>query len=256
MATPVLENELYKLRLRLGDIHKLDGEEFTASPSSLIESGHEWSAGQLVYVYNASVVRYIQYILDNQPDKISNLIPGYIVEDSLGLSSLEGNAVQKSRFNPEVFKVINFVVKHEHALYNIKKRIIEYVPSSRWFSVTAGETESADPSIGVTDLPRCYWTELSTHIQGSLTNCFVFYPHDIFQDRELLTLYVKTHKYVSVGDNEDLPAMSQYALERILDFAELMAVRFREYLRAEVFTADKDKLEKIEYISGKGDILK
>ena len=81
MATPNLDNELLKLRRRIGDVYTDEGDLFTLSPSSnLDKDGSAVSSAELVDIYNTAIRNFIRMMVNAVPkNRWSYILPGYVI---------------------------------------------------------------------------------------------------------------------------------------------------------------------------------
>jgi hypothetical protein len=106
MATPLLDNEILKLRRRLGDIFNEDGTAITTSNVYLSTSGTTFPQLELIDIYNDSIKSFMVYLTKTFPkEQWWEFLPGYIVH--LQNQAVTTGKLLLSAVTPTLFQLID-----------------------------------------------------------------------------------------------------------------------------------------------------
>lgn len=214
MATPLFNNEILKLRRRLGDIFTADGTEITSANIESVD-GSIFSKSELADAYNDAVRLFIDYVIRMYPKSAwYNYIPGYIIL-AINVALVNGK-LDFSGILPTPYKIID-VRKYNSGTYTPSDLMTEIAPGE-YFSIASGLVKTRQPSAN-----NLFWTVLSeSSPSGSITNL-----HILGGANAVDLIYIQRHENISYGGSKDINGISSTGLDTVLLFAEKNARRYR-----------------------------
>lgn len=235
MATPNLDKELLRLRIRIGDTYTSTGVVFTTSTSNLNLDGSAVTAAELAEIYNQSIREFIRLMTSTIPKiRWGYLLPGYIVAvPSIGIET----TLNVADFSADFIKMAN--VKSGETVHTIiELRAVAATPL----------VSKSGHNIGVYFPPnmlqevlsqsnevyknQTMYTIMNTSINASYSSAIVIVPKStVLADAKYSIIFLKNHVDLVQGSATDLSYadIPQSTLDVILNLAE------REYISRRQF---------------------
>lgn len=180
MATPNLNSELFKLRIRIGDTYTSAGEKFVISPTSnLDKDGSAITSNELVDIYNCAIREFIKIMVNViSKDRWAYLLPGYVVllpsvspESDLSGNEISADFIKLSNIliNESIKEVIQLKANSGTPLSNLPGHSIGiYYPPNIFNEVIVGNNEIIKK--------QTMYTIMNTLVKNEYVNCIVITP--------------------------------------------------------------------------------
>ena len=141
MATPLLNNEILKLRRRLGDVFNEDGSDITSSNVYLSTSGTTFPQLELIDIYNDAIKSFMAYLTKMFPKSTWwEYLPGYIVY--LQNQTVTSGKLLLSAITPTLFQLMDIA---RYAATPIPADVSNYISPEQWMEVRNGFVKTRKP---------------------------------------------------------------------------------------------------------------
>jgi hypothetical protein len=158
MSTPLLDNEILKLRRRLGDIFNEDGTAITTSNVYLSTSGTTFPQLELIDIYNDAIRSFMVYLTKAFPThKWWEYLPGYIV--FLQNQTVTSGKLLLSAITPTLFQLMD-MAKYS-AGTPVPAELSNYISADQWLATKNGLIKTRKP-----DATHIFYTVMA---DGSIT---------------------------------------------------------------------------------------
>jgi hypothetical protein len=209
LATPIFDQQIIRLRRRLGDIYNEARVEITIASIATLD-GEVWSRAELVDIYNMAVHSFMDYMVSKfKKSEWYEYMPGYIrINPDIAVVS---NVVDLTALTPPFFAVLDMRIHNSTALEDTG---VEVSPDD-FFSSRVADNTVRDKSLQYTVLAGGT-SDLELHLASASTIASI----DL--------IYLKTHEYINHADASDLPRITEIAKDRILLLAEMEARKHKQ----------------------------
>src|SRR3989304_7778294 len=212
MATPNFNNELLKLRRRLGDINTEDKIEIDVATVGFLD-GEVWKASEIADIYNDAVVDYLDFAVTSLRGRdLYMYIPGFIFYNPL--LSINSGRLGIDSLDPQPLVVVDLWKQPSDGL---KGAQFSYISSNEFFLTMSGKFPYRTPSI-----IELYYTLM----EDSVGEAIFTLPVESFTGCTLI--YVKRYVPIVSDSTVDLLGINRAGLRRILDFAEVEAIKLKQ----------------------------
>jgi len=237
MATPNLDKELLRLRIRIGDIYTTGGSLFTTSTSNLNLDGPAITSAELVEIYNQSVREFIRLMTATIPkQRWGYLLPGYIIAvPSIGCEEIDAGTnfaadfidLTKVKTSETVHSIIELRAVAETPLVNQIGFNIGVYYSPNLFQEIISQSNEVFKK-------QTMFTILNTLVHETYINAIAVSPKSVdYSKAKYSIVFLKNHVDLVQSTGTDLNASSvnipPSTLDLIINLAE------REYISRRQF---------------------
>lgn len=237
MATPNLDQELLRLRIRIGDTYTSAGAAFVVSPSSNLNlDGSAVTSQELVDIWNFAVREFIKLMAGSIPKaRWGFIMPGYVItvpqivpETTLAATALSADFIKMANIKSgeTVYDIIQIMAVAGTPLYQKKGHNIGvYYPPTLLYEVTSDDNKVYDD--------QTMFTVVNTLVTGTdYSSTLVITPKSATPaNAKYAVTFLKDHKDIVQGSATDLSLsdIPKATLDIILNIAE------REYIARRQF---------------------
>jgi hypothetical protein len=234
MATPNLDKELLRLRIRIGDTYTTGGSLFTTSTSNLNLDGPAVTSAELVEIYNQSIREFIRLMASGIPkQRWGYLLPGYVIAvPSIGCETIHANDFQADYIDLTKVKTSETV----HTIIELRAVAATPLVAKSGFNIGVYYPPNLLQEVisGSNDVykKQTMFTILNTAVNQSYMNAIIISPKStVTADAKYSIVFLKNHVDLvqSTGTDLSTTAIPVNTLDVILSLAE------REYISRRQF---------------------